>query len=206
MRWYLIALCVLASLSIVGCQKKSSSRGIAAPPPPPGGENVSATTAPAPVIEPQTGAASSPRNANPGIVEGAWDYSPATTSARGGAATTNQPLDGYITPLPSVSPSAAASPAAAPSASSATQPAPMTIVQAPTVAAPSSPALTTSANRTVAAAPAPAANSYVVQKGDTLWGIAQKHYGEGMRWVDIAKANGLDRPDKIAVGQRLVMP
>ena len=31
--------------------------------------------------------------------------------------------------------------------------------------------------------------SYVVKKGDTLWGIAKDHYGSGGLWTEIAAAN-----------------
>ncbi|MDX2470567.1 MAG: LysM peptidoglycan-binding domain-containing protein [SAR324 cluster bacterium] len=35
--------------------------------------------------------------------------------------------------------------------------------------------------------------TYTIKKGDTLWGIAEKHYGSGFKWRKIAEAN----PDKI---------
>ncbi len=57
------------------------------------------------------------------------------------------------------------------------------------------------------AAPAPGAGgSYTVKKGDTLWSIAQRTYGNGQRWQDIVAANpGLD-PKKLRVGQTIVLP
>ena len=58
-------------------------------------------------------------------------------------------------------------------------------------------------------APAPvpqAVNKYTVRRGDTLWSIALRTYGDGHRWRDIIAANpGLD-PKKLRVGQTLVMP
>lgn len=57
--------------------------------------------------------------------------------------------------------------------------------------------------------PAPdpmAGQTYVVQKGDTLYGISKKFYGTGTRVRDIAAANGLADPNKIFVGQELVIP
>ena len=61
---------------------------------------------------------------------------------------------------------------------------------------------------TVAPAPgAPAGSSvHLVKRGDTLWSIAQRYYGDGRRWGDIARANGLTNPKKLAVGQRLTLP
>lgn len=47
---------------------------------------------------------------------------------------------------------------------------------------------------------------YVVQAGDNLWTIAEKVYGSGYNWVDIARANNLSDPDDIHVGNTLVTP
>lgn len=46
----------------------------------------------------------------------------------------------------------------------------------------------------------------VVEKGDNLWKIAQKQYGSGYNWVDIAKENGLANAGQIEVGQELKLP
>ncbi len=55
-------------------------------------------------------------------------------------------------------------------------------------------------------APAMGGGNYTVQRGDTLWSIAQRHYGNGQRWVDIVNANpGLD-PNKLPVGRAIVLP
>jgi len=49
-------------------------------------------------------------------------------------------------------------------------------------------------------------NTYTIQRGDTLWSIAQRIYGNGKRWRDIVKANeGLD-PTKLRVGQKVILP
>jgi murein DD-endopeptidase MepM/ murein hydrolase activator NlpD len=44
---------------------------------------------------------------------------------------------------------------------------------------------------------------HVVQAGETLWRIARAH---GVDPADVARANGLSSPDRIEVGQRLVIP
>jgi 5'-nucleotidase / UDP-sugar diphosphatase len=56
------------------------------------------------------------------------------------------------------------------------------------------------------AAQAPASSTYTVQKNDTLWKIAERHYGSGQRWQDIAAANPGVNPKKLAVGQVLTLP
>jgi nucleoid-associated protein YgaU len=48
--------------------------------------------------------------------------------------------------------------------------------------------------------------SYTVVKGDSLWSIAVKAYGDGYKWVSIAKANKLDNPNVIHAGNVLVIP
>ena len=52
------------------------------------------------------------------------------------------------------------------------------------------------------------ANTYTVEKGDTLWGIAVKAYQDGYKWPEIAKANAdkIANPDKIEVGMVLALP
>ncbi len=47
---------------------------------------------------------------------------------------------------------------------------------------------------------------YTVQKGDTLYGIARKFYGDQRRYKDIAKLNGIADPNLIYVGQVLKIP
>ncbi len=50
------------------------------------------------------------------------------------------------------------------------------------------------------------ADKYTVQKGDNLWEIAVRSYGDGYRWVDIAKASKLENPSLIFVGNVLKIP
>jgi nucleoid-associated protein YgaU len=47
---------------------------------------------------------------------------------------------------------------------------------------------------------------YDVKKGDSLWLIASNIYGDGFKWQLIAKENGLSDPNKIEVGQKLIVP
>lgn len=49
---------------------------------------------------------------------------------------------------------------------------------------------------------------HTVEKGDTLWAIAEKTLGSGARYEEIFEANKpmLDHPDKIYPGQNLRIP
>lgn len=47
---------------------------------------------------------------------------------------------------------------------------------------------------------------HIVVRGDTLWGIAKRYYGNGNRYPEIAKANNISNPDIIYVGQKLLIP
>ena len=47
---------------------------------------------------------------------------------------------------------------------------------------------------------------YTVQSGDNLSKIAKRFYGDAGKYRDIAKANAIDDPDKIKVGQSLNLP
>lgn len=49
-------------------------------------------------------------------------------------------------------------------------------------------------------------STYTVVKGDTLWNIAVQAYGDGYKWVDIAKENNLINPDLIHPGNLFVLP
>ncbi len=48
--------------------------------------------------------------------------------------------------------------------------------------------------------------SYTVVKGDFLWEIAVRAYGDGYKWTEIAKANNLINPDLIFSGNVLKLP
>ena len=47
---------------------------------------------------------------------------------------------------------------------------------------------------------------HVVQKGDTLWAIAKKYYGNGNQYSKIVQANNIKNPDLIYPGQKLLIP
>lgn len=47
---------------------------------------------------------------------------------------------------------------------------------------------------------------YTVVRGDTLWSIAKRYYGNGSKYPTIAKANKISNPDRIRVGQKLLIP
>jgi LysM repeat protein len=51
-----------------------------------------------------------------------------------------------------------------------------------------------------------ARTEYTVRSGDTLWAVAQRFLGAGQRWREIAAANGILDPRRLAVGTRLVIP
>ncbi len=54
----------------------------------------------------------------------------------------------------------------------------------------------TPAGAPVATQPADSPSTYVVQRGDTLWGIAERHLGDPLRWSQIYQLNeGRSQPD-----------
>jgi nucleoid-associated protein YgaU len=48
--------------------------------------------------------------------------------------------------------------------------------------------------------------TYTIVKGDSLWQIAVRAYGDGYKWVEIAKANKLTNPNVIHAGNVLTLP
>lgn len=50
------------------------------------------------------------------------------------------------------------------------------------------------------------ATTVTVVKGDTLWQIAVREYGDGYAWVKIARANNLVNPNIIHVGNVFTLP
>lgn len=48
--------------------------------------------------------------------------------------------------------------------------------------------------------------THVVASNENLWSIAEKYYGDGYMWTEIAKANNLANADAISEGQTLTIP
>ena len=69
------------------------------------------------------------------------------------------------------------------------------LAEAPTPAAPKP-----------AAAPKAEAKTYTVRRGDTLWDIAERSLGDGARYREIARLNGIANPSRINVGAVLKLP
>lgn len=106
----------------------------------------------------------------------------AIASATPSAAVSPTPV---ISPTPTVTPTPAITPTAVATSTPSTQ------IEKPTEA----PADTTITGTT-----------YTVVRGDSLWKIAQKAYGDGNRWVEIAKANKLANPNLIHAGNVFTLP
>jgi nucleoid-associated protein YgaU len=49
-------------------------------------------------------------------------------------------------------------------------------------------------------------DNYTVVAGDNLWKIAERAYGDGARWKEIAEANDLDNPSIIHAGNVFSLP
>lgn len=47
---------------------------------------------------------------------------------------------------------------------------------------------------------------YIVQKGDTLWAIAKKYYGNGAHYPKIVTENNIKNPNLIFPGQKFIIP
>lgn len=61
-------------------------------------------------------------------------------------------------------------------------------------------------NARLGVTPKPSAKYHTVVKGDTLWAIAKKYYGDGNKYPEIARANNIANPNIISVGQKLLIP
>jgi nucleoid-associated protein YgaU len=48
--------------------------------------------------------------------------------------------------------------------------------------------------------------THKVEKGESLWKIAEKYLGKGSDWKKIADANNISTPSEIEVGQSLIIP
>jgi 5'-nucleotidase len=54
--------------------------------------------------------------------------------------------------------------------------------------------------------PSGGGKTYTVKKGDTLWGIAQRNYGDGKQYRKILAANPNIKGDRLNAGQKIVIP
>jgi nucleoid-associated protein YgaU len=96
--------------------------------------------------------------------------------------------------IPPQAPAAAAAPAPPPPV----RPATTAAAKAPAAKAPAANAPATKA---------PGANrSHVVARGDGLFALAKRYYGDGARFREIAEANGLDPDAPLKVGSELRIP
>ena len=50
--------------------------------------------------------------------------------------------------------------------------------------------------------------TYTLKEGEGLWDVAVKFYGDGYKWVDIAKANNLteEQANKLGPGAKIIIP
>lgn len=149
----------------------------------------------------------------------AYDYGPSLEQVVADYLAANRPytakLDGRITEVAAAAPAAEA-PAAAESAPAepVTPPLPAASSEiaatAPTVEPAAEPAAEPAVAAATAEPAAPAAepaapSSHLVVAGDTYWDIAEKIFGDGMKWKLIADANPY-RPRHIPVGATLKIP
>ena len=68
------------------------------------------------------------------------------------------------------------------------------------------PAQSEETTTSTSAQPTAQPKEHMVQVGESLWSIAEKVYGSGNAYVELAKANGLANPDLIDVGQKIMLP
>lgn len=76
-------------------------------------------------------------------------------------------------------------------------------------AVPATPAFTSVTDEPAEAVGVPKAGRMIkIRRGDSLWRIAKRHYGNGRKWKAIFKANRgrISNPDVIYAGRRLVLP
>ncbi len=113
-----------------------------------------------------------------------------------GCAGSKKPSDGAMSSVTDVSPS----PALSASAYQPVNPAPQPVIYD---SAPFGGNTTASGG---ASASSGGTNKYTVKKGDTLYAIARKNYGDGKQWQKIASANPGLSPSSLKVGQTISIP
>lgn len=131
---------------------------------------------------------------------------PAPTEVAAGAPVTPAPAPApTVTPGPTPPPSEPLRLAPTLEMPSATvTPSAPTPAPAPAIT-PITPVSDTAVTPVAAAASASGERTYVVEKGDVLWTIAEKIYGDGTKHTLIAKANKLEN-GQLRIGQKLVIP
>jgi nucleoid-associated protein YgaU len=149
-----------------------------------------------------TPAASTPVAAAPAASTSVAAAEPSPTATPGAAA---PPPAARVEPPPAANAAAtpvAPAPAPAPTESVAAQPARSAPAPAAAAEASESPAATPS-HAVVAEV-----LTYTVVKGDNLWDLAVKYYGDGLRYADIFSANAsqIHDPNLIYIGQIFVVP
>jgi nucleoid-associated protein YgaU len=119
----------------------------------------------------------------------------------------NKPKSSSFSTLPTASATSPSNSVISPAAPTYTAPAPVA-VQQPVIY--DTPAVTTASTPKAAEAKtATAASSkgqYKVQKGDTLFAIAKKNYGDGKQWKKIQAANPGLTASSLKVGQTITVP
>ena len=82
---------------------------------------------------------------------------------------------------------------------------------APPVAPPAAPqpsvALMSAPPASIAAAPSSPLRTVTVQPGDSIWKLAQRNLGRGLRWQELLTANpGIVDPKRLAAGTEIILP
>ena len=94
---------------------------------------------------------------------------------------------------------------AMPTSAPGTSPAPTATPATGTTPEPTATPVTTPVPTTVPEA-TPAPVSYTVKRGDTLIGICLERYGSDAKVAEICELNGIKNPDKIKIGQKILLP
>lgn len=63
-----------------------------------------------------------------------------------------------------------------------------------------------SAPATQATAAPTGPRTHTIVKGDNYWDLSKKYYGKGARFMDIQKANPTKNPDKLQLGDTIIIP
>ena len=130
--------------------------------------------------------------------------SPSMNSSALNVPATPAPAMAYTPPAPA-QPVIADAPVQ-PTASAADVPADEIAASPAPAAAPRHSTAVSSSRARTASAKTASGTHYTIKKGESLWSIAQSHYGNGNKWKMIAAANPKLDPNKIQAGQTIVLP